>query len=257
MEATGQNLETNSAVPLPEFTNAGDALAAGSKLLDDGETERAIEVLSQAVKLDPDLAEGHFKRGIAYALIEARDDAAPAETPPPSTKGKRPREIKTNSEKSFEKAVAAYKKMLAGNDDDDIAHFNLGLAYNKLNEDEDAAKSLKEAVNLKPDNTEYQTELGSILIKLARYNEAVPALKKALELDASNAKAEQLLENAQAGRKRINFTTAKKDDKKPSKPDDSLKEDLLPDLNTKQKTRDPKGTKPTAPAVKVPDKMQK
>ncbi len=252
MEATGQNLETNSAVPLPEFTNAGDALAAGSKLLDDGETERAIEVLSQAVKLNPDLAEGHFKRGIAYALIEARGDALPAETPTPNQKGKRPKEVKTNSEKSFEKAVAAYKKMLRANDDDDLAHFNLGLAYNKLNEDENAAKSLKEAVKLKPDDTEYQTELGSILIKLARYNEAVPALKKALELDASNAKAEQLLENAQAGRKRINFTTAKKDDKKPSKPDDSLKEDLLPDLNTKQKTRDPKGTKPTAPAVKVP-----
>ncbi len=244
-----QNVGNNSAAPVPEFTNDAEALAAGSKYLDDGETEKAIEALTQAVKLNPDLAEAHFKLGIAYALIEARDDTTAAETPTPNTKSKRSKEIKTNSEKSFEKAVAAYKKVLAGNDDDDAAYFNLGLAYNKLNEDEDAAKSLKEAVTLKPDNTEYQTELGSIYIKLAKYPEAVAALKKAVELDASNAKAEELLEKAVAGRKRVSYTSEKKDDKKASK-SEPVKEDeeALPDSDTKPNNRDMKLPKPPAPA---------
>ncbi len=217
---SGQNTDANSVqVPVgAEFGSAADALVEGNRLFDNGETEKAIDVLLQAVKLDPDLAEAHFKLGIAYALIEAKDDSVTeqVETPTPDTKNKRPKEIKTNSEKAFANAVAAYKKILAVNKDDDAAHFNLGLAYNKLNEDEDAAKSIREASRLKPDDTQYQTELGSILIKLAKYHEAVGALRKAIELDATNVKAEELLEKAEAGRKRIDFTSVPKDGKKPA-----------------------------------------
>ena len=147
--AAVSNTNTAAAVPraFPEFTDANSALAEGNRLLDATETEKAIEVLSQAVKVDPELAEAHFQLGVAYALIEARDAETEKtiETPTPNPKEKKSRE-RTNSEKAFENAVAAYKKLLAGNKDDDLAHFNLGLAYNKLNEDEEAAKSIREAV---------------------------------------------------------------------------------------------------------------
>ncbi|MCA1608791.1 MAG: tetratricopeptide repeat protein, partial [Acidobacteria bacterium] len=175
--------------------------------------------LNQAIRLDPDLAEAHFKLGIAYALIEVRDrtgeiDGSSPE-PKPTGKGKKSEKEMTKSEISFEKAVDAYKKILKANEEDHVAHFNLGRAQNKLNEDEEAAKSLKEAVKLYPDDTEYQTELGAIMIKLARYSEAIAPLKKALELDPENSRATELLSDAQAGKKRIDFTTVKKDERKP------------------------------------------
>jgi len=66
-------------------------------------------------------------------------------------------------------------------------------------------KSLQQAVKLKPDDGEYQTELGVILIKLAQYEEAVAALKKAVSIDSTNLQAESLLEKAEAGRKRVDF----------------------------------------------------
>src|SRR6476620_4253189 len=208
-----------SGTPLSEFTDAGTALAEGTKLLDSGDTEKAIEALNQAVKLNPDLAEAYFKLGIAYALVEKREQTSEVtdEVATPTPKGKKPGEKKTRSEMAFEKAVNAYKKMIAANDDDDAAHFNLGRAYNKLNEDEDAAKSLKQAVKLKPDDTEYQTELGAILIKLAQYHEAIPPLKKAIELDAENIRAQELLDDAEAGRKRVDYAVPKKDEKKGDK----------------------------------------
>jgi tetratricopeptide (TPR) repeat protein len=211
---SNENNAGNAEIP-SDFASAADALTEGNRLFDNGETEKAIDVLLQAIKLDPDLAEAHFKLGIAYALVEAQDDSVtePVETTTDS-KNKKPKEIKTNSEKAFANAVAAYKKVLAVNKDDDVAHFNLGLAYNKLNEDEDAAKSIREAARLKPEDTQYQTELGAILIKLAKYHEAVGALKKAIELDSTNVKAEELLEKAEAGRKRIDFVSVPKDDKK-------------------------------------------
>ena len=80
-----------------------------------------------------------------------------------------------------------------------------------LNEDEDAARALKQAVKLNPEDTEYQTELGSILVKLAQYREAISPLKKALELDPENSRAMNLLDDAEAGRKRIDFVPVNKD----------------------------------------------
>lgn len=254
-----QNIETNSSPVVDAgptvFTSSAEALAEGNRLFDDGDTEKAIDALLQAVKLDPDLAEAHFKLGIAYALVEAQDDTVtePVGTPTPSSKEKRPKEVKTNSEKAFENAVKAYKKILVSNKNDDNAYFNLGLAYNKLNEDEDAAKSLKEAVKLKADDSQYQTELGSILIKLAKYHEAITALKKAIELDATNTKAEELLEKAEAGRKRIDFTTVKKDDKKATNSATSVKKDDKgdPEANTATKAVNTKDTKTPKPAKEV------
>jgi cytochrome c-type biogenesis protein CcmH/NrfG len=113
--------------------------------------------------------------------------------------------IKTESDKAFANAVKAYEKILAKNPKDDVAQFNIGRSYNKLNEDKDAEKALRQAVKLKPEDSEYLTELGAILVKLAQYQEAVSFLKKAVKLDENNSQAEQLLEKAEAGRKRIDF----------------------------------------------------
>ena len=211
--SSNESVEIPAPVPQPpaEYSDANAALADGTKFLDTGETDKALDALLQAVKLDPNLAEAWFRLGIAYALAEKRDEALEIVREDDNSNSKKP--SKTNSEKAFEKAVAAYKKLIAANDDDHSAFYNLGRAYNKLNEDEDAAKALKQAVKLHPEDTEYQTELGAILIKLAQYHEALPPLKKAIELDPENLRAQELLEDAEAGRRRINFSSTPKGEK--------------------------------------------
>ncbi len=199
--------------PLPEFTDADTAFAEGNKLFDANENEKAIEAYKQTVKLNPDFAEAYFKMGVAYLLIEKEQeqtasenpDATPTPKPAKSKKGKKDAPPPTKSNKAFENAVKAYKKILAKNPKDDAAHFNLGRSYNKLNDDKEAEKSLRQAVKLNPEDSQYQTELGAILIKLAQYDEAVAALKKAIKLDESNLQAEDMLEDAQAGKKRVDY----------------------------------------------------
>ncbi|HEV7930010.1 MAG TPA: tetratricopeptide repeat protein [Nitrosospira sp.] len=214
------NSNSNTAAtetPLPEFTDANEALTVGTKLFDDGQTELAIEAFQQAVKLNPDLAEAYFKMGIAYGLIEnaRKNTAAPMEPEDANSNSAEAKEPpKTDSQKAFIKAVAAYHRIIDQNSKDDVAYYNLGRAYSKLNKDEDAEKALRQAVKLKPDDTEYQTELGDILIKLAQYPEAVGVLKKAIELDPDNLAALDLLEDAEAGRRRTDYVSPKKDDKK-------------------------------------------
>jgi len=203
----------NTADAGQTFTDPQAALAEGNRLLAANEAEAAINAYKQATTLDPDLAEAYFKMGIAYSLIEMQQkrSAEVVETPTPAENGKKPKEIQTESEKAFEKAVEAYKKLIDKNPNDDVAYFNMGRSYNKLNEDQDAEKALRQAVKLKPDDTEYQTELGSILIKLAKYGEAVAALNKALEIDPDNSEAQDLLEDAKAGKKRVDYVQPKKD----------------------------------------------
>lgn len=221
------------ATPLPAFTDAETAFAEGNKLFDANDIETAIEAYEQAVALNPDFGEAYFKLGISYAILEkleeneplaAKIEEEPTPTPKPKSKSKKDEQaVRTKkSEKAFENAVKVYKKFLAKNSKDDVAHFFLGRSYDKLNEDKDALKSLREAVKLKSDNSEYQTELGKILMKLAQYDEAVRALKKAIELDENNILAEELLENAEDGRRRIEFAKKeiqKQDDK--SKPNET------------------------------------
>jgi tetratricopeptide (TPR) repeat protein len=256
--ATSDTLQQSDApINAADITDANTALAEGTRLLDTGETETAIEVLNRAVELNPDLGEAYFKLGIAYSLVEFRDqtglggERTPESTPLPG-ETKAPRK-KRNSEIAFEKAVAAYKKWTEANPEDDTAFFNLGRAYNKLNEDEDAAKALRQAVKLKPEDSEYQTELGDILIKLAKYHEAVGALKKALEIDPSNSQAEDLLEQAEAGRKRIEYVTLPKDEKKDDKSANSNANTSVGSSNsTAPSNTKPPETKSTRPSTNKP-----
>lgn len=255
------NVKTEST-PLPTFTNADEALAEGKKLLDELETEKAIDALTQATKLNPDLAEAHFNLGIAYALVEKDEDdkaltqveTAPTPKPAKNPKKNAPPVRTKNSEKSFENAVKAYKKFLVKNPKDDAAHFNLGRAYNKLNEDEDALKALKEAVKLKPDDYEYQMELGAVYMKLAQYEEAVAALKKTLALDANNLQAEDLLEKAQAGQKRVDFGNKPKPPQppssgqnRPSRSNDADENEDKPDAPNKEQPKEQPKEKPKEP----------
>jgi tetratricopeptide (TPR) repeat protein len=217
-EVTPANIKVE-ATPLPTFTDAETAFAEGNRLFDANDIETAIEAYKQAVDLNPDFGEAYFKLGISYAILEKLEETMPAvatteeEEPTPTPKAKAKSKSKKEetvvrtkkSEKAFENAVKVYKKFLAKNPKDDVAQFFLGRSYDKLNEDTDALKALREAVKLQPENSEYQTELGKILMKLAQYDEAVRVLKKAIELDAENILAQEMLESAEDGRRRIDF----------------------------------------------------
>ena len=209
----------NGAMPeepvVSQFENISDpvaAIAEGDRLLDENETESAIEAYKRAITLNPDLPDAYFKLGIAYGLLERQAELTGQILPPAETNGdEKGGPPKKDSEKAFENAVEAYKKWLTANPDDHAARFNLGRTYNKLYKDEEAEKEFRAAVKLNPDDSEYQTELGSILIKLAKYREAIGPLKRALELDPENDRAAIMLEDAEAGRQRVDYVPPKKD----------------------------------------------
>lgn len=199
--------------PFPAFTDAAEALAEGNRLLDLSKFDDAVEAFKQAAKLNPDLAEAHFQLGVAYDLLESEKEAEEIENPgavktPTPGKGKQPEKL-SNADKAYGDAIKAYKKLLSKNPKDDRGYFNLARAYLKLNDDKEAEKAIRQAVKLKPEDSEYQAELGGVLIQFAKYPEAIGVLKKALKLDENNSRAESLMEKAEAGRKREDFAKPK------------------------------------------------
>jgi tetratricopeptide (TPR) repeat protein len=213
-----------SPAAVENYTDANAALDAGKKFFAENEFENSVAALEQAVKLDANLAEAHFQLALAYENLEKE----------------------TEAQKSYKDAIKLYQKHLAKNPKDAVANYNVGLAYNKINDDLKAEKALRQAAKLTPEDSEYGFELGQVLIKLAKYDEAIPVLKKALEIDPENLRIESALDRAQAGKKRVDAAKPKDkpQEKIPGKPLEKLKDKPKPPADA---------AAPTPAAAKEPE----
>ncbi len=259
MESANTESVEQQITEAPVYTDAETALAGGNELFDQDEIEKAVEAYKQAAKLNPELAEAHFKLGIALALIENEQELVITSTEPDNSADTPKEEKKSNSVIAFENAVTAYKKILKKNPKDDVGHYNLGRAYDRLNDDKEARKSLEQAVKLQPENMLYQMELGAVLIKLAQYDEAVRALRKAAEADDANEQVRELLEEAEAGKKRVDFGAEKlKETRKgtiePPKSGKARKEDSGVEDSADSEKKEPEKKATPKPAPTQPKK---
>ncbi|MCO6509756.1 MAG: tetratricopeptide repeat protein [Aridibacter famidurans] len=238
-DANANNAQIDDPNQVPKYKSVDEAIRAGNEFLDASLYKKAINAYTQAVEMNPDHGEAHFQLGVAYSLEEDLQDL------PPGVEG--------NSDKAFKNAVTVYKKYLKDNEDDAASWFNLGRAHGKLFEDKEAADALKKAVELDEENGLYLTEYGAALNKLARYGEAIRQLEKALEIDPDNLRAEDLLEKAQAGKKRVDY---KQPEETPSSSntnsDSNTKGTATPTLPPANTVKPP----PSPPPAKLPTPLQ-
>ncbi|MFN2494125.1 MAG: tetratricopeptide repeat protein [Pyrinomonadaceae bacterium] len=156
-------------------------LDQGKELYRGDEDEKAVEAFQQAIKADPDLAEAHFRLGLAYDALGQEKEA----------------------EDAYKKAIEKYKKYLDANSKDAEGHYNMGQAYAGLHLYSEAVREYRQATRLKSDDADMFYDLGIALTKLAQYDEAATAFSKSLEIDPENYRAEDALEEAREGVKRI------------------------------------------------------
>ena len=184
----GQQSTNNSAGPADvsnnlagDRTRARDQLERGKELYRNDQDAEAVLAFQEAVRLDPDLAEAHFRLGLGYESIGKREEA----------------------ETEYKKAVSAYKKYLEHNDGDAEAHYALGQTYAGLGQYTEAVREYREATKLKEDDPEIYYDLGVALSKLAQYDAAATAFSKSLEIDPDYYRAQDGLDEAKEGIQRI------------------------------------------------------
>lgn len=156
-------------------------LEKGRELYRNDEDSQALEAFQQALKLDPSLAEAHFRLGLAYEAIDKAEEA----------------------EVAYKQAVEAYKTFVQANPEDAEAHYNLGQTYAALHHYSEAVREYRHATRLKKDDSAIYYDLGMALTRLAQYDEAVGAFSKSLEIDPENYPAQDGLEEAREGVRRI------------------------------------------------------
>jgi tetratricopeptide (TPR) repeat protein len=162
-------------------TQARVYLDEGKELYRTDQDEKAVETFQQAIKLDPEFAEAHFRLGLAYDAVGKEQEA----------------------EEAYKKAVDKYKKYVQENGKDAEAYYNMGQAYAGLHLYSEAVKEYRQATRLKDDDADMFYDLGTALTKLAQYDEAVAAFSKSLEIDPEKYRAEDGLEEAREGVQRI------------------------------------------------------
>ncbi|HEU4509582.1 MAG TPA: tetratricopeptide repeat protein, partial [Pyrinomonadaceae bacterium] len=106
---------------------AKELLEKGRTLYMDDQDAEAVLALQEAVRLDPQLAEAHFRLGLGYESLGKREEA----------------------EAEYKKAVETYKKYLEENDNDAEAHYQLAQTFANLAQYSDAIREYREATRLK------------------------------------------------------------------------------------------------------------
>jgi tetratricopeptide (TPR) repeat protein len=180
-------------------------LENGIQLYRDDQDEKAIEAFQEAIKLDNDLAEAHFRLGLAYEALGKAVEA----------------------EESYKKAVQAYKKFFSvpENEKDAEAHYNLAQTYAGLRLYSEAVREYRQATKLKDDDADMYYDMGLALVRLAQYDEAAAAFSKSLEIDPENYRAEDELEEAREGAKRIKAGKKHQEDLLKKKKEEELKKE--------------------------------
>jgi Flp pilus assembly protein TadD len=180
---------TNNSAGTAEVSNGLNAdrsqakalLEKGKELYRDDQDNEAVATFEQAVKLDPELAEAHFRLALSYEAVGKSE----------------------NAESEYKKSVEAYKKYLDANPDDAEAHYNLGQSYANLANYSEAIREYRQATKLKEDDPDIYYDLGVAHTKLAQYDQAAAAFTKSLEIDPEYYRAQDALTEAREGIKRI------------------------------------------------------
>jgi len=170
--------------PSASSADSGQAhtlLEKGKELYRSDQDSEAAEAFQQALKLDPELAEANFRLGLAYEALNKQEEA----------------------DNEYKKAIASFKKYIEAHPDDAESHYMSGQTYARLHQYSEAAREYRLALKLKKDDADIYFDLGEALAKLAQYDEAVTGFSKSLEIDPDNYRAEDALDEAREGAKRI------------------------------------------------------
>jgi tetratricopeptide (TPR) repeat protein len=137
-----------------------EALISQAIIIMNKEPEKALALLNEVIKKDPDNFWAWFYRGV---ILESREE--------------------------FMEASKAYKNAIRLNPFFAQAHNNLGYCYKEMHYYSYAVEEYLKAIELMPDNAGYYYNLGNAYTHLERIEDAFNAYKKAVELDPKFAKA--------------------------------------------------------------------
>ncbi len=125
-----------------------------------GRAEEAAELLSRAVRANPNVADAHYNRGVALDELDRPADA-----------------------------LQSYERAIALKPDHADAYYNRGVALRELDRPADALVSFDRAIALQPGYAEAYNNRGVVLARLQRHVEALESYERAIAIRPDYAEA--------------------------------------------------------------------
>lgn len=192
------------------------ALVALARILQqEGDLQRTVELLEKARALEPSASEINYPLGMAYRALGQEDKAEPLVAARGDVKVKLVdpvyADVKGLAEgaavvlqagnASFEKgdlaaAEKAFRQAIAEDPANVTAHENLGVVLTRLDRPQEAEVVVRKAISLEPNRVSLHFSLGSIYTRLGKGAEAIASLERAVALDPSHSGAHFNLANA-------------------------------------------------------------
>eukprot|EP00834_Sanchytrium_tribonematis_P002826 NODE_95_length_21511_cov_0.501168.p16 type:complete len:166 gc:universal NODE_95_length_21511_cov_0.501168:1298-1795(+) len=131
------------------------ALEKGIQHIENNQPKEAIKFLKDAIKKGEKLADSHYSLGLAYYLqkdvkmaVNEWEKSIKIKPQPDALLNLGNIYLLKQDDYNINKAIAYYEQAVKYNPDDGQIHFNLGVAYEKANQLNDALNHYREARDL-------------------------------------------------------------------------------------------------------------
>jgi predicted TPR repeat methyltransferase len=170
-------------------------------------TERAVELISRAIKLNAKVAAAHSNLGNALMDLKRPEEALASCDKAIALKSDLAEAYNNRGNaltdlKRYADALASYDKTISLKPDYAEAYSNRGNALTDLKRPADALASYDKAIVLKPDYADAYNNRGNPLMDMKRYADALASYDKAISLKPDYAEAYCNRSNALRGLKR-------------------------------------------------------
>ena len=169
------------------------AFQQGNVLMMLGQMDKAIEVYSRAIKLNPNYADAYNNRGVTYVekgnLDHAIEDFNTAIDLKPNYAAYNNRGSAYDKKGDFNRAIKDYTKAIGLKPNYADTYTHRGIAYDKKGDYDRAIKDFAKVINLKPDYAGAYYNCGSAYIKKGDYDRGIGALNTAIGLKSDYADA--------------------------------------------------------------------
>jgi tetratricopeptide (TPR) repeat protein len=147
-----------------ELTTKGDSYS------ERGEFMSALEAYKQAIRVNSDNADAHYKLGRIHFLLGQYTDA-----------------------------IGVLKQAIRINPDNADAHRMLGGSYSRLGQNAEAIEAYKQAIRINPGDGNAHVLLGDTYSELGQYTDAIGVLKQAIRINPGDVGAYHTLGNSYLG----------------------------------------------------------
>ena len=158
--------------------------------------DRAVRMLTEAVRREPGSLVAHFQLGNVYRVAGSLEKAEgefqrTLELRPDYALALRRLGEICLARKRYDEAEVAYRKVVAQSPDDLLAWFNLGGLYVIKDRWDDAVAAFRKARELRPDDAKVQIVLARALLKTGDLDSALQAAEAAAKLAPKMVEAHQ------------------------------------------------------------------